>query len=54
MKIYRQEGAGVFFRGLNATLCRAFLCNGAIFTVYEFSHKLLKNMDGHVAPAPAA
>ena len=38
---YRQEGFGVFFRGLNATLSRAFLTNGAIFSAYELCHKAL-------------
>jgi solute carrier family 25 carnitine/acylcarnitine transporter 20/29 len=39
---YAAEGARVFFRGLGATLCRAFLVNGAIFSAYELSHGLLK------------
>jgi solute carrier family 25 (mitochondrial carnitine/acylcarnitine transporter), member 20/29 len=38
---YREEGSAVFLRGLPATLCRAFLVNGAIFTAYEASHSML-------------
>lgn len=38
---YTADGAAVFFRGLGTTLCRAFLVNGAIFSAYELSHKLL-------------
>ena len=41
LQSYREQGARVFFRGLNATLSRAFLTNGAIFTTYELSHKAL-------------
>ncbi|KAM7289091.1 mitochondrial basic amino acids transporter [Ixodes scapularis] len=33
VKSYRNEGAGVFTRGLNSTLLRAFPTNAAIFTV---------------------
>jgi solute carrier family 25 carnitine/acylcarnitine transporter 20/29 len=41
VKSYREEGSGVFLRGLPATLARAFLVNGAIFTAYEASHGIL-------------
>lgn len=34
---YRQEGRGVFFRGLGTTLCRAFVVNAVLFSVYEAS-----------------
>ncbi|CAD7700328.1 unnamed protein product [Ostreobium quekettii] len=34
-QIYRLEGAAPFWRGLIATLYRAFLVNAAIFTAYE-------------------
>ncbi len=43
VKSYREEGSAVFLRGLPATLCRAFLVNGAIFTAYEASHSMLFN-----------
>lgn len=43
MQAVQNEGVGVFFRGLNATLCRAFLVNGAIFTAFEASHNVLKH-----------
>jgi hypothetical protein len=38
---HRQEGAGVFVRGLSTTLGRAFVVNGAIFGVYELCHTML-------------
>ena len=41
VRSYREEGSAVFLRGLPATLCRAFLVNGAIFTAYEASHSML-------------
>lgn len=37
----RQEGMQVFWRGLNASLARAFLVNGAIFSAYEMSLRYL-------------
>ncbi|KAL4459023.1 hypothetical protein ABPG75_013888 [Micractinium tetrahymenae] len=40
---YAAEGLAPFFRGLSTTLGRAFLVNGAIFTSYELSHKLLSS-----------
>ncbi len=42
-KSYQAEGLGVFFKGLGATLSRAFVVNGAIFTMYEFTHGLLSH-----------
>lgn len=41
VRSYRGEGGGVFFRGLGTTLARAFLVNGAIFSVYEAAHSRL-------------
>ncbi|KAG7669592.1 hypothetical protein Ndes2526B_g05938 [Nannochloris sp. 'desiccata'] len=41
VRSYKEEGGSVFLRGLPATLCRAFLVNGAIFTAYEASHSML-------------
>jgi solute carrier family 25 carnitine/acylcarnitine transporter 20/29 len=41
VRSYKEEGSAVFLRGLPATLGRAFLVNGAIFTVYEASHSML-------------
>jgi len=38
----RDEGFRVFFKGLSATLTRAFLVNGAIFTAYEIVHDALQ------------
>jgi solute carrier family 25 carnitine/acylcarnitine transporter 20/29 len=32
---YREEGMQVFFRGLGTTVCRAFLVNSVLFSVYE-------------------
>lgn len=40
---YAAEGSAPFFRGLSTTLGRAFLVNGAIFTAFELSHKLLSS-----------
>lgn len=42
-KSYRAEGAGVFFRGLNIALIRAFPLHGTIFVVYESTMRLLEN-----------
>lgn len=47
---YRLEGPGVFFRGLGTTLCRAFLVNAVLFSVYEATLKALHSHD----PANAA
>jgi len=41
VRSYKDEGSVVFVRGLPATLGRAFLVNGAIFTAYESSHSIL-------------
>lgn len=40
--IYKQEGMGVFFRGLNAAVIRAFPLHGAVFLGYELSMKFMK------------
>jgi hypothetical protein len=53
-KSYAAEGAPVFYRGLAATLGRAFLVNGAIFSAYELAHNTLSNKSGAAAAAPAA
>jgi solute carrier family 25 carnitine/acylcarnitine transporter 20/29 len=42
VKSWRAEGPHVFVRGLNATLARAFIVNGAIFSAYEASHSALR------------
>ncbi|CAL8463178.1 g2712 [Coccomyxa elongata] len=47
---YRQEGRGVFFRGLGTTLCRAFVVNAVLFSVYEAALQGLHSHD----PANAA
>lgn len=47
---YRQEGPGVFVRGLGTTLCRAFVVNAVLFSVYEAALKVLHSHD----PANAA
>lgn len=39
---WREEGRGVFFKGMTATLTRAFIVNAAVFTVYEFLLKLME------------
>lgn len=41
VKSYRAEGVGVFFRGMNIALIRAFPLHGTIFLVYETVMKLL-------------
>lgn len=35
----------MFFRGFGATIGRAFLVNGAIFTAYELSHQALLGLE---------
>jgi solute carrier family 25 carnitine/acylcarnitine transporter 20/29 len=47
---YRLEGPGVFFRGLGTTLCRAFLVNAVLFSVYEGT---LKGLHSHDPANPA-
>jgi len=44
---WKEEGRGVFFNGMTATLTRAFIVNAAVFSVYEF---LLKLMDTEEQP----
>ena len=46
----REEGVLALFHGLRPTLARAFLVNGAIFSVYEALMKLMHSHD----PADAA
>ena len=47
---WKEEGRGVFFNGMTATVTRAFIVNAAVFTVYEF---LLKVMEEQPADAQA-
>lgn len=42
---WKEEGRGVFFKGMTATLTRAFIVNAAVFTVYEFLLKLMQEED---------
>ncbi|XP_020228870.1 mitochondrial arginine transporter BAC2 [Cajanus cajan] len=42
-KSVNKEGYGVLWRGLGTTVARAFLVNGAIFSAYEISLRLLFN-----------
>ncbi|KAG0352875.1 hypothetical protein BGZ54_002538, partial [Gamsiella multidivaricata] len=39
--LYREEGFRVFFRGVNATVIRAFPCNAATFLVYSLAMRAL-------------
>jgi solute carrier family 25 carnitine/acylcarnitine transporter 20/29 len=39
--MYREEGFRVFFRGVNATVIRAFPCNAATFLVYSLAMRAL-------------
>ncbi|KAF9410777.1 hypothetical protein BGZ94_001534, partial [Podila epigama] len=39
--MYREEGFRVFFRGINATVIRAFPCNAATFLVYSLCMRAL-------------
>ncbi|KAI3802697.1 hypothetical protein L1987_30838 [Smallanthus sonchifolius] len=39
----RTDGAGVLFRGLGSTVCRAFIVNGAVFTAYELALRCISN-----------
>ena len=39
---WKEEGRGVFFNGMTATLTRAFIVNAAVFTVYEFLLKVMQ------------
>ncbi|KAG0222993.1 hypothetical protein BGW42_006173 [Actinomortierella wolfii] len=41
IRMYREEGFRVFFRGLNATCVRAFPCNAATFLVYSMAMRAL-------------
>lgn len=38
-KIYKKEGVGVFFRGLNTTIVRAFPCNSATLMAYALVNR---------------
>ncbi|KAG0314886.1 hypothetical protein BGZ99_007788 [Dissophora globulifera] len=39
--MYREEGMRVFFRGVNATVIRAFPCNAATFLVYSLAMRAM-------------
>ena len=39
---FREGGGRVFVRGLPATLSRAFVTNGVIFTAYQAAHEMLQ------------
>ncbi|KAF9926857.1 hypothetical protein FBU30_003647 [Linnemannia zychae] len=39
--MYREEGIRVFFKGVNATIIRAFPCNAATFLVYSLCMRAL-------------
>lgn len=38
---YREEGWRIFFRGLNATIVRAFPSNAATFVAYTWTMKMI-------------
>ena len=38
---WKEEGRSVFFKGMTATLTRAFIVNAAVFSVYEFLLKVM-------------
>ncbi|KAL4559978.1 hypothetical protein LXL04_032126 [Taraxacum kok-saghyz] len=42
-KSVKNDGMGVLFRGFGSTVCRAFIVNGAIFTVYESALRVLND-----------
>ena len=42
---WREEGRGVFFKGMTATLTRAFIVNAAVFSVYEFLKERMEDPD---------
>ncbi|KAK1358291.1 Mitochondrial arginine transporter BAC2 [Heracleum sosnowskyi] len=46
-KSVRQEGYRVLFRGLGTAVSRAFVVNGAVFTAYETSLRLIFNGNKH-------
>eukprot|EP01063_Lacrimia_lanifica_P031026 TRINITY_DN5041_c0_g2_i2.p2 TRINITY_DN5041_c0_g2~~TRINITY_DN5041_c0_g2_i2.p2 ORF type:complete len:306 (+),score=20.73 TRINITY_DN5041_c0_g2_i2:41-919(+) len=43
-KSYQKEGAGVFFRGLSATVLRSFPMHATVFCTYELTIKLLTDV----------
>lgn len=51
---WREEGRGVFFKGMTATLTRAFIVNAAVFTVYEFLLKAMEKEDSDHQTADAS
>ncbi|KAF9189340.1 hypothetical protein BGZ51_009654 [Haplosporangium sp. Z 767] len=40
-QLYREEGFRVFFKGVNATVIRAFPCNAATFLVYSLAMRAM-------------
>eukprot|EP01089_Gocevia_fonbrunei_P012695 TRINITY_DN3072_c0_g1_i1.p1 TRINITY_DN3072_c0_g1~~TRINITY_DN3072_c0_g1_i1.p1 ORF type:complete len:228 (-),score=37.95 TRINITY_DN3072_c0_g1_i1:34-717(-) len=44
LRSYRNEGFGVFFKGLETTLARAFPVNAAVFVAYEAARKFLRDV----------
>ena len=52
---WKEEGRGVFFKGMTATLTRAFIVNAAVFTVYEFLLKVMQEEEQtQLTDTPAA
>jgi hypothetical protein len=45
----REEGPGVFTRGMGATLSRAFIVNAAIFAVFEAAGTAMNELPGTTA-----
>ena len=39
---WKEEGRGVFFKGMTATVTRAFIVNAAVFSVYEFLLRIMQ------------
>ena len=52
VKSYRQDGAQVFFRGLNTALLRAFPLHATIFFGYESTIAYLKDWENAPQPPP--
>jgi solute carrier family 25 carnitine/acylcarnitine transporter 20/29 len=40
-QLYKEEGMRVFFKGVNATVIRAFPCNAATFLVYSLAMRAM-------------
>ena len=50
---WREEGRGVFFNGMTATVTRAFIVNAAVFSVYEFLLKIMEDQPAETAEPQA-